>query len=177
MEPTTRDDDIGRQFRENDSVGDSSSFWYRATRQFYESQSPVGAMRMLTTGPSNDDQLPLGLFTYTNKNRLIYWPALAKGRQAVETDGTRLEVFDHITLEFPSEKMHLTYINECGETQRLSREARACRLDGSDLAICFEVLVKIDVLNDQDMGIQRKVNIEPTHRPRMFEWLTSFAVR
>ena len=169
------DDDVERRFQENDNLGDCSSFWYRATRLFFDGVGPVGKTTMLTAGPSlNDQSLVLGLLTHTKNRRLIYWPALAKGGKMVEDGGETMADFDHITLEFPSERTHLTYYDERGVKQHLSREGRTYPIGNSPLSAWFQILVKIEVLRNQDMEIQRLVQATPEHKSRMVEWLNQF---
>jgi hypothetical protein len=168
------DDEVARRFRENETLGEDSSFWFRATRPLLVDGRPVGKMCCLTTGPTIDDQLPLGLFTYTNKDRLVFWPALSKERYMVLGD-ERLNILDHITLEFPSEKMHLTYYTDDGEKEHLSDAARAFHYPGTDLAMCFQILVKVEVLQSQETEVQRMVKSPPGHPPRLVEWLQDFA--
>ncbi len=167
------DDGIARVFRENDNLGDDSSFWVRAARQLYVEQKPIGQMTLLSTGPTKDSQMSLGLFTCTQKRRLVFWPALSTGR-TMESDGGVGPTFHHITLEFPKGRIHLTTYDANGEKVPSPKSFRAVPLGDSPLSVCWMILTKVDVLRNQDTMIQRKIQVAAKHEKRLTDWFASF---
>ena len=161
-------------FRDNDNVGHESSFWYRATRQLFERQSPIPKMTCLSLGPTANDQLALGLFALTDNNRLIYWPALSKSETMYSEEGIA-PVFDHITLEFPKQRFHLTTYDKSGEKVKVADSLGTYRFLDADSSMWFQVLVKIDLLRTQDRDIQRKIQVSKNHKDNLVKWLKGFA--
>ena len=168
------DDETARLFRENDTLGDSSSFWYRCTRFIFEKQSPVGKMTLLTTGPTKESQVALGVFTFTRNNRLIYWPALTPANTMMCSDG-EVPAFDHITLELPSQRFHLTAYDEAGNKVPVVNGLRTCPIGEYGISGWFKALVKVDVLETQDTAIQRKIPVPEGHLERLTKWMDNFA--
>lgn len=74
----------------------------------------------------------------------------------------KVGIIDHITLELPNAKTHVTAYDaagkpsRCGATDFGHREAwRLQRFEGSGLAIWFTILVKWSTLLDQETAVQR----------------------
>jgi hypothetical protein len=172
--PLASEDDTARLFRENDNVGHSSSYWYRCMRYFFERQSPVGEMTLLTAGPTDEDQIELGVFTFTRKNRLVFWPALTTASRMQSSDGD-IPAFDHITLELPSERFHLTAYDETGAKVKVADGLRTFPIGDSGIAAWFRVLAKVEVLRNQDSAIQRKIPVPAGHLERLVKWMDDFA--
>ena len=168
------DDEVARIFRDNDNLGDDSSFWIRAARQLFVDQSPLGPMTLLTTGLSSDSQMPLGLLAHTKNNRLVFWPALGKGLK-MECDGQVVDMFHHVTVEFPKGRIHLTSYDANGKHIPIGKSLRVVQYPNSPLSVCCILLVKADVLRSQETMFQRKIRVPPGHEKRMNEWFLQYS--
>jgi hypothetical protein len=156
-------DDLARLFREHDDLGADSSLWLRPLRLLLDRGKPPGEMTVLAFRLPDTGSLPFGVLTHTKRNRVVFWPVLPKDAQAVAEDGS-LNVIDHLTLELPSQKTHLTAFNADG--RRVHRAAadfghnepwRLHRFEGTGLAFWFSMLARCCVLRDQDDIVQRRV--------------------
>lgn len=159
------DDDAARLFRESDNVGSDSSLWLRALRQLLKDGKPVGPIQMLTVSLPDQQRSPLGVLSQTKKNRLIFWPPLPPDTNMI-CDGESPEAVDHVTLEFPSEKIHTTAYDAKGRAVRNSRAWKLHHLDDFGLALWFYLLVRIPVLRKQDLAVQRRVPMPKSDEER-----------
>jgi len=159
------DDDDARLFRENDDLGSDSSVWLRPLRQLFRDGKPIGRLAALTVSPMGKPGLPLGILSETQKDRLIFWPALPSGVDAV-CAGKSVDVFDHITLEFPSERIHVTAYDIAGKAVHDSRAWRTHHFDDRGLALWFLLLLRISVLQQQDMAVQRRIQTPASDKER-----------
>jgi hypothetical protein len=167
------DDDAAHRFRENDNVGSDSSLLVRTYRQFLKDGKPVGPVLMLTVSLPSQPGLPLGTLSQTKKERLIFWPPLPQSRN-MTCDGTPVEAIDHITLQFPSERVHVTAYGAKQEDKHESRAWRLGHLDDLGLALWFYLLVRIPVLREQDLAVQRQVKIPPSDKERRLNVFRQF---
>ena len=109
---TDEDDDPGRLFRENDNLGSPSNVLLRPIRRLLARGAPPGPMTALTLPIPGAGSYPFGVLTWTAKNRLVFWPILPK---LADMAG----VVDHITLELPSQRSHLTAYTAGGQPRGL----------------------------------------------------------
>jgi hypothetical protein len=72
-------------------------------------------------------------------------------------DGDPLAAIDHITLEFPSEKVHATAYDANQKAKHGGRAWKLHHLNNLGLALWFHLLVRIPVLREQDLAVQRRV--------------------
>lgn len=167
------DDDFARIFRDNDDLGDDSSFWIRAARELFVKQSPLGPVTLLTTGPTSESQMSLALLSHTKNERLVIWPALGKGLK-MECDGQVVDLFHHVTVEFPKGKIHLTSYDVSGTPIRIGQALRVVQYPNSPLSVCYVMLVKTEVLKEQETMIQRKLRVPPGHEQRLQDWFLEY---
>jgi hypothetical protein len=159
--PTDDKCDIAKLFSESGDIGARSSLWFRPLRQLLEDGKPTGAMTVLAFCGTQTGAYPFGVFTHTKNNRIIFWPVLPKNADMVAGVGKE-GVIDHITLELPSEKFHVTAYDVTGEPSHWEaadfghRQAwRLQRFEGSGVALWFTLLVKWSTLLDQETAVQR----------------------
>jgi len=105
------------------------------------------------------------MLTQTEKNRLIFWPILPSGAKMC-CAGETIDVFDHITLEFPSEKIHITAYDIDGQPIHNARAWGTHRFPDSGLALWFILLVRVSILRQQDMAVQQCVKMPTTNKER-----------
>lgn len=105
------------------------------------------------------------MLTQTEKNRLVFWPILPSG-VSVFCDGMGVDDLDHITLEFPSEKIHVTAYNANGEPIHVASAWRTHHFPECDLALWFTLLVRVSILRQQDTAVQRLVKMPTTDKER-----------
>jgi len=158
-------DDVARLFREHDDIGPDSSLWLRPLRQLVKDGKPIGQVVALTVSPMEQLKLPFGMLTQTEKNRLIFWPILPSGVNMI-CAGETVDVFDHITLEFPSEKIHMTAYDTNGQPIHVARAWRTHHFSDCDLALWFFLLVRVSILRQQDIAVQRRVKMPTTDKER-----------
>jgi hypothetical protein len=161
------DDDVARLFRENDDLGADSSLWFRPLRVFLDRGTPPPPMTVLAFRSQHSTLLPFGVLTCTKRNRIVFWPVLAKNADMVAEQG-KTGVIDHVTLELPSEKMHVTALDAAGKrlhfTARDGGHKQAWRLhrfEGTGLAFWFTLAVRWQTLQDQETAVQRRI-LAPT---------------
>lgn len=158
-------DDVARLFREHDDIGCDSSLWLRSLRQLFKDGKPIGPVVALTVSPMKQLKLPFGMLAQTEKNRLIFWPILPSGVNMI-CAGETVDVLDHITLEFPSEKIHMTAYDANGQPIHDARVWRTHHFSDCDLAFWFTLLVRVSTLRQQDMAVQRRVKMPTTDKER-----------
>jgi len=153
--------DIAKLFSENDDLGPQSSLWLRPIHQLLESGKPIGGVTVLAFRDTRTGAYPFGVLSNTKSNRIVFWPVLPKNGNTIGPDG-KAGVMDHITLELPNDKTHVTGIDGAGK--RLRRGAadfgyqqawRLQRFKGSGLALWFTLLVKWSTLRAQETAVQR----------------------
>ena len=171
---TSSNDDIARLFREHGNIGHDSSLWLRPLRQLIKNGKPVGQTIVLTLSMSKQQKVPLGILTETKRNRLIFWPILPQKVKIVFNDEEMVGVFDHITLEFPSEKIHVTAYNTNGEAIHNRQSWKTHRYANSPLALWFILLVRIPILCQQDMAVQRRIKIPTTDKERRLDEISRY---
>jgi hypothetical protein len=147
--------EVLRLLLEQDSLGAESSLWLRAFRQLTKDGKPIGQILLFTIPIGNERKMPIGLLTLTENNRLIFWPVLPRGNCAV-INKPRFAPPDHITVESPSEKMHLTSYRADGRPVHVRESWRSARLQTTDLSLLFTFLVRMIVVADQDVLVCRK---------------------
>lgn len=125
----------------------------------------MGQAVALTVAPSEGLALPFGILTQTKKNRMVFWPVWPPGANMI-CAGERMEVFDHITLEFPSERIHMTAYDAAGRPLHVARAWGTHRLADANLAIWFILLVRVSTLRQQDTAVQRRAQTPGTDRER-----------
>lgn len=118
------------------SIPDEHSLWVRPMRQLLDDGKPVGQITMLSLSPVADGALPFCAVAYTSKNRLVAWPILPSN------PGTVSFPLDHITLEFPSGKMHVTGFDPDGKRHAVSQSWRLQEFPKNDLAFWFRLVVR-----------------------------------
>jgi hypothetical protein len=100
---------------------------------------------------------PFGVLAWTVKDRLIFWPVLPKSWGMTNA-------IDHVTLEFPSKRSHLTAYDANGRP--VHRTANDMGLDaawgltpfpGTGIALWFTLAVQTSTILEQDLDIQRRV--------------------
>ncbi len=163
-DPALNDDDVARLFRENDDIGPDSSLWLRPIRQLIRKGKPLGQMHVLSVS-IEDGSFPFGVLTYTDANRLVFWPTLPVGTNMV-CEGQITDIFDDITLEFPSEKTHITAYDFAGKAIRDRRSWIIGHSADSPLGLWFTILVRLAVLRQQDLAVQRKVPVPISDKDR-----------
>jgi len=148
-------EDLSRMFREQGDIGADSSVFLRPLRQLLEQGKPVGQVHCLTTGSNPQRRLPFGMLTETKKGRLVFWSVLPRDTHVL-CPGSSLSVIDHITLELPTGKSHVTGYDHSGRRVH-SGLWELQHMAESRLALWFTLLVPMSVLLDQDNAVQRVV--------------------
>jgi hypothetical protein len=158
-------DDIERLFREQDNIGPDSSLWLRPLHQLIKDGKPVGQVIAITISMSEKQRFPLGILAQTKSNRTIFWPILPK-KAKIMCDEEIKDVFDHITLELPSENIHVTTYDTNAKASHLRRAWRMYHFSNSTLALWFMMLVRIPILRQQDKAVQRRIKMPTSDRNR-----------
>lgn len=168
------DDDVARLFREHDDIGPDSSLWLRPLRQLFQEGKPVGQMVGLSFAPVQSHPLPFGVLSATGRERLVFWPVLPPGAHII-FGVESVDALDHVTLELPSEKVHVTAYDANGAPVHFARSWRTEHFAGSGFALWFLLLVQVRILEEQATAVQRRVQVPPTDRDRRVEEFARFA--
>ncbi len=148
-----------------DDVQNMTSLWFRPMRYLFEHGSPLSKMTCLAVGTSTSDVLPFGILSHTERDRLIFWPAIPPNVKMLSDDGKK-GVTDHVTLELGSKKLHVTSFDSSGDRIHNTRGWRAHQFGDSGLAYLFSFLVKWSVLESQDWKPNVRVKMPPSDKKR-----------
>lgn len=168
MDNISHNKDVSRLFQEHNDIGSDSSLWLRPLRQLFKDGKPVGQAIVLTISPIEQQRLFLGVLTQTKNKRVIFWPTLPRNVK-ITCANEKVDIFDHITLEFPSQKIHVTAYNTNGHAIHSKRAWRTHQFSDCPLSLWFMFLVRISVLRKQDMAVQRRVKMPTTDKERRVE--------
>jgi len=162
--------------RENDSLGAESSLWLRAIRQLTKEGKPIGQIFAITVPIGDGKKMPIGMLTLTDANRLVFWSVLPRQPCAVfNKPGVPLP--DHITVEFPSEKVHATSYRSNGRPIHVRESWRSAPIDSNGLRLLFMFLVRRSILAEQDILISRKFEMPTTDSDRRTAEITQSVQR
>ncbi len=173
MDNTSHDNDVSRLFREHDNIGPDSSLWLRPLRQLFKDGKPVGQAIVLTISLTEQQRLPLGVLAQTQDNRMIFWPTLPQNAK-MACAGETIDTVDHITLELPSEKIHVTGYDTSGQAIHTRRAWRLHHFAECNIALWFILMVPISILRQQDMAVQRRAKMPTTDKDRRVNELHRF---
>lgn len=148
----------------NDDGSNSSSLWLRPLRRFFEEGRPTDAVTVFSFASTPNSPLPFGAFTQT-KQRLIFWPVLPRNARMYDDDGQPMTV-DHLTLELPSGRTHVTAFDQAGKRHHRSRGWRLHRFADKGLALWFMLFVRRTVIEHQDRWLERQVAIPTSDAAR-----------
>jgi hypothetical protein len=169
------DAEVQRLLRERDSLGTDSSLWLRAFRQLIKEGKPIGKLLGLTIPISDDKRMPVGMLNLTDNDRLVFWPVLPR-RPCAVLNKPRVKLPDHITVEFPSEKVHVTSYASSGRPIHVRDCWRSAPLQ-PDIRLLFAFLVRMSVVADQDVLIGRKCPTPSSDRDRRTQEFAKCAAR
>jgi hypothetical protein len=172
-EAPTNDSDVLRLFHENDSLGAESSLFLRSARQLTKYGKPVGRNFVLTAPTDQERQMPFGILTLTPKGRLVFWPALPRLSCVITTHS--FAVPDHITVEFPSERVHVTSYDDAGKSISSGDGWRSALVDRQDFRFLFSYMSRLSVIVDQDVLVSRKFETPASDDARRKIELEKFA--
>jgi len=158
---------------DHDSIGPDSSIWVRPLRQLFKNGKPVGKVAGLRVFLNKHELCPLGMLTHTGKNRLVFWPVWPSGVNMVCGDEI-VDIFDHITLEFPSEKTHVTAYDSNSKPIHFTRGWRTQHYLGSELRLWFTLLARASILRQHGMEMQRRVKVPKSDKDRRTDAFARF---
>lgn len=159
------DAEVLRLLRERDSLGAESSLWLRAIRKLTSDGKPVGQFVVLTIPVGDGRQMPIGMMSLTEKQRLVFWPVLPRRKSAI-INKPNASVPDHITVDFPGEKLHVTGYESDGTAWHAGDGWRSQPVGAAGLRLLFVFQVRMSVLVDQDVLVTRKFQTPPTDNER-----------
>lgn len=141
---------------QQDNIGSDTSLWLRPLRLLFDHGTPPCDCTILAFKDTPQGDLPFGVVTKTKDNRVICWPDLPTKPQPASEFGIPVFI-DHVTLEFPSQKMHVTWFDDDGKREHHSQAWRLHPFDGSGVALWFKLMVRCSVLEDQDLRVERNI--------------------
>lgn len=146
---------------------------FRACRQLIEEGKPLGQAYLIAVNLDDRGVRPFGVLTTTGKNRTIYWPvAPLEAYTAVEAGTHRLT--DHITLELPSMRSHVTMYDEHGNRDHSEIEWRPGRPSSDGLSLWFFVVARLESILGQPLHVERDVPLPLTDSDRRLEEFKKF---
>jgi len=147
-----------------EKIGDASIYW-RPLRQLIGFGKPLPTTTTVAFAPTEHGPVPFGAFARTKKDRLIFWPVLPNDVKLYKDDGQPL-VVDHLTLEFPSGKIHSTSIGRDGRHKHLSHGWRLHRFPDKGIALWFMLFVPWSALCNQDLLVEQQVSTPKSDKVR-----------
>jgi len=154
-------DDVERMFRERGDIGPDSSLLLRSRQPLFQDGKPVGSETWLFAELQENERCLLAILSYTQKNRLVFRPVLPRTANMICPDET-VTTPEHVTLEFPSERTHVTGHNAAGERVHGKPCWRLRHFRDRPLALWLMFLLRLSVLGTQDRAVQRRVHIPPS---------------
>jgi hypothetical protein len=164
-EAPRNNEDVTQLFRDMKALGADSSLWLRVLRQLTSEGKPIGRMYSILVPVSKDQKLPIGVVTLTDNNRLVFWPVLPR-KQAAFVDRPDVQLLDHITVDFPSERVHITSYNSQGKPNRFADSWRSATTVNEDLRLLFSFNVRLDTVRSQDVLISRSFPVPDSDSDR-----------
>jgi hypothetical protein len=130
--------------------GDDSALFARISRGAHEGKS-FGKITLLgmTNNLRKDHMLLVGAFAFTKSNRFIFWPVLPWSGNTTEKlsgDG----YLDHLTIQFPNQKMHITAYDEFGKSIHKSGGWGLYFRSNGSMGECFTYVVSHSLLEKQE---------------------------
>ncbi len=130
---------------------EETSLWLRPFRPLLEEGKPLGNVLFLVLHAQGRGYA-FGALTRTDKERLIFWPAIPRGVTTVSENGTK-GVMDHLTLELVSGKTHVT----TSVRGHHPGGRRPERFEEAGLGFWFVLAVEWRDLQDQDDWLERRI--------------------
>jgi hypothetical protein len=128
-----------------------NSIWLRSIRYLTHEGKTLPHLTSILVKSTTELVLPFGVMTQTENNRLIFWPVLPKHLPQVSEHG---RLIDHITLELSNGKSHSTAFDADGVRHHRSNGWKLHEILGSGLKMWFSMLVRWDVIQDQDLRVE-----------------------
>ncbi|NQT52076.1 hypothetical protein HQ576_08495, partial [bacterium] len=119
------------------------------------------------------DPLIIGILAATHKDRLVFWPCLPDGTDMV-CQGEKVNVLDHVTLELPSERIHITAYGADGKATHEARAWRMTPLECAGADLWFILLARTEVLAQQAAAVQRLVQMPTSDRERRLQEFSNY---
>jgi hypothetical protein len=135
---------------------------------------PIGQIVAITVPISSQKQMPIGMLTCTQKDRLIFWPVMPR-RECLLVHKPAMRIPDHITVELASEKIHVTSYDPAGRVDHYSNAWRSATIQVADMRQLFTFLVRLNVVTDQDVIITRKFSTPEADNQRRIAEFNRFA--
>lgn len=148
-----------------DKLSSDSSLWTRSLRQLFKHGKPTSNIVCLTISLDNNSQHPFGLLTHTEKQRLIFWPAFP-GKVNIILEGSSIDLLDHVTLEFPSKKIHTTAYDTNGKTIHNTEGWKAHLFEDFQLELWLSLMIKFSVIKQQPMEMFQNIKVPMSDKTR-----------
>jgi hypothetical protein len=156
------------------STGDSSSsIWMRPLRRLFKEGIPP-TQTVIATVEDSTGTLPFGVFAFTAGSRLIFWPVLPKKFVVLDEKGVQRDL-DHVTLEFPNQRIHTTWFSENGKRKHHSAGWKLQPSAEPGLALWMKFLVRWSVLADQEHVVEQLVKMPTSDAKRRTSEFVQYA--
>jgi hypothetical protein len=166
FEAPADDAEVDRLMRDSDSLGADTSLFLRAIRQLTDFGKPIGRIFIPLIPTVLELKMPIGMLTYTDKNRLVFWPVLPRGNCGI-TNVPDAQVPDHVTVEFPSEKLHVTSYGPDGRKLPVPKNAwRSAPSEMPEIRLLFAYYIRLSIIREQDVLVTRRYATPPTDEER-----------
>lgn len=140
-----------------------TSIWLRSIRYLTHEGKPLPRLAPVFIKSTTELLLPFAIMTQTDNNRLICWPVLPKDAP-LESEKGRL--IDHITLELANGKTHTTAFDARGKRHHRGTGAMLREVSGTGLSPWFTILVRWNVIADQDLRVATDMLSPASDGPR-----------
>ena len=156
------------------STADSnSSIWMRPLRRLFNEGIPP-TQTVVATVEGSTGALPVGVFSFTARSRLIFWPVVPRKCVVLDEKGVQRDL-DHVTLEFPSQRIHTTWFADAEMREHHSAGWKLQPSIQPGLALWMKLLVRWSVLSGQDHAVEQLVKMPTSDAKRRTDEFVQYA--
>lgn len=152
---------------------DSTSLWFRPLRQLLDNGKPLPRTTMLTYKLSDNLNLPIGALCTTYNKRVIFWPALPKELKMYYEENASW-ITDHITLELPNEKIHITGYLKDNSSKHHGNSWRLEKFQDNNYALWFNMAIRKTVIENQELAVECDILMPNTDRERRIDEINKY---
>jgi len=147
------------------SDGGWGSLWLRPLRILLEQGKPIGSLKVLLLPVGNGRAYPFGVLQHTLRERIVFWPVLPREHTTCWED-EEVHPVDHVTLELPKGRTHVTWFDSGQRRCHHSRGWRIHRFQGTGIAFWFHLVFRWELVEEGETGWERTVKWPTTDANR-----------
>lgn len=150
-----------------------TSVLFRACRQLLDKGKPLPPAGMIAVNLKGQGLRPFGLLTFTSKRRFVFWPVIPLEIRSMAEQGT-VFLTDHVTLELPSFRTHVTGYRKDGSNEHRSMGWKVQEFSPAGLGLWFICALRINTLYEQPLHVKRGIHLPTADSARRIEEFSKF---